>query len=240
MAGYTPLFHSITTGTLCGKWPDIGLWPIILSLSDKHGVVDVTHQYISTITGLAIQEVVDCMSRFGDPDPESRTSDSEGRRLELIDPNREWGWRIINHRKYSEKVRLIHKNAREVESGKNKDRKAGESKTAADRRSPPQTAPQAQAQAQSQTKQGRARKRAPADFTVTVEMCEWAEATLGLQASAVQFETEKFMDHEFKDAKKDWPATWRNWMRKAKDMPSAQGSRKTRFEELFPEESDAA
>ena len=86
----------------------------------------------------------------------------------------------------------------------------------------------------------RARKRAPADFTVIVEMYEWAEATLGLQASTVQFETEKFMDHEFKNAKKDWPATWRNWMRAAKDMPSAQGTRKTRFEELFPEESDAA
>ncbi|KKK90227.1 hypothetical protein LCGC14_2725180, partial [marine sediment metagenome] len=31
------------------------------------------------------------------------------------------------------------------------------------------------------------RKRAPADFTVSVQMYEWAEATLGLQASTVQF-----------------------------------------------------
>ena len=42
MSGYTPLFASLTTGTLCGKWPDVGLWPIILSLADRHGEVDVT------------------------------------------------------------------------------------------------------------------------------------------------------------------------------------------------------
>ena len=29
--GYTPLFASLTTGTLCGRWPDSGLWPIVLS-----------------------------------------------------------------------------------------------------------------------------------------------------------------------------------------------------------------
>ena len=42
MAGYTPLFSSLTTGTLCGRWQDIGLWPIVLSMADKDGVVDVT------------------------------------------------------------------------------------------------------------------------------------------------------------------------------------------------------
>jgi hypothetical protein len=45
--GYIPLFASLTTGTLCGCWPDIGLWPVVLSMSDRWGIVDVTPAYIA-------------------------------------------------------------------------------------------------------------------------------------------------------------------------------------------------
>ena len=31
LSGYVPIFESITTGTLYGRWPDIGLWPLILA-----------------------------------------------------------------------------------------------------------------------------------------------------------------------------------------------------------------
>ena len=68
---------------------------------------------------------------------------------------------------------------------------------------------------------GRARKRAPTDFEVTLQMCEWAKSTLGLAANIVKFETEKFMDHSFATAKKDWPATWRNWMRRVEPPKGA-------------------
>lgn len=152
MAGYTPLFDSLTKGTLCGKWPDIGLWPIVLSMADRHGVVDVTHQYIATITGLDIDEVVACMERFCQPDPHSRSQENQGARLALLDEHRSWGWRVVNHGKYTEKARLIHKNAREVEEGKNRKRLAERRATADDRRGPPLNAPQSQAQSQSQEK----------------------------------------------------------------------------------------
>ena len=208
MAGYTPLFQSITTGTLCGKWPDIGLWPIVLSLSDQHGIVDVTHQYLSTITGLPLQEVTDCMTRFCEPDPQSRTRDSDGRRLMLVDPERCWGWKIVNHRKYSEKVRLMHKNAREVESGKNKARLS----TAADRRSPPQTAPQAQAQSQSQKQ--RARKRAPADYMPSESLLDGLCAETGYGTPELERMLRMMKDYEFKTAKSDWDAVFRNWVRR--------------------------
>ena len=68
---------------------------------------------------------------------------------------------------------------------------------------------------------GRARKRAPTDFEVTLQMYEWAKSTLGLAANIVKFETEKFMDHSFATAKKDWPATWRNWMRRVEPPKGA-------------------
>lgn len=141
MAGYTPLFSSLTTGTLCGRWPDIGLWPIVLSMADKDGVVDVTPAYIAGVTGLPLPDVVACMKRFCEPDPYSRSTTDNGARLILLDDHRDWGWRIVNHGRYREKARLAAKNAREVEEGRNRERMQSRPPvTAGDRRSPPGTA----------------------------------------------------------------------------------------------------
>lgn len=124
--GYTPLFSSLTTGTLCGKWPDIGLWPIVLSLCDKNGVVDVTPMYISGITGLPVGDVIACMNRFCGPDPYSRTETAGGSRLALLDDHRDWGWRVINHLKYREKARKQAYDNDRTASGADAARKAAE------------------------------------------------------------------------------------------------------------------
>jgi hypothetical protein len=133
MSGYVPLFDSLTKGTLCGRWPDIGLWPIVLSLSDRQGHVDVTCNYLAGVTGLPVEEVFACMARFCEPDPKSRSKDASGARLVLLDQHRDWGWRVVNHAAYREKARLTAKASREVADGANKARMA-------DRRSPPVTA----------------------------------------------------------------------------------------------------
>lgn len=123
-SGYAPLFGSLATGTLCGKWPDIGLWPIVLSLSDRHGVVDVTPDYLARITGLPLDDVIACMGRFCAPDPYSRSTTEKGARLLLLDPDhRAWGWRIVNHGHYREKARLQSKDSARTESGKDAARK---------------------------------------------------------------------------------------------------------------------
>jgi hypothetical protein len=122
--GYVPLFGSLTTGTLCGRWPDVGLWPIVLSLSDKHGVVDVTLDFISKVTGLSIDDVTACMERFCDPDPNSRTAAEAGARLLLIEPTqRKWGWKVVNHRQYRERARKQAQQTDRTESGKDAERK---------------------------------------------------------------------------------------------------------------------
>lgn len=60
---------------------------------------------------------------------------------------------------------------------------------------------------------GSAAKRAPKDFTLTQDMMLWAARKCpGIDAA---LETESFRDCEFRNAHKDWPATWRNWMRTA-------------------------
>jgi len=126
VSGYTPLFDSLTTGTLCGRWPDIGLWPIVLSLSDSRGIVDVTPAYLSRVTGLPEAEVVACMERFCQPDPYSRTRTADGARLELIDEHRTWGWRVINKSQYREKARKMAYDQDRTASGEDAARKRAE------------------------------------------------------------------------------------------------------------------
>lgn len=123
--GYVPLFDNLTTGTLHGRWPDIGLWPVMLSMADRFGRIDVTPQYIAGVTGLDVQEVVECIGRFCSPDEDSRskTDEDEGRRLEPLEPGRKWGWKVVNHAKYREKARLLARDSDRTASGLDAERK---------------------------------------------------------------------------------------------------------------------
>lgn len=122
MGGYVPLFSSIVTGTLYGRWPDIGLWCLVLSQANKAGEIDVTHEYLAGIAGLPVAEVEACMTRFCSPDLRSRSRESEGARLELLDPARGWGWRVVNHSLYRERARKQAYEVARVASGRNAER----------------------------------------------------------------------------------------------------------------------
>ena len=123
MSGYTPVFGSVFTGSLCGQYPDTAAWLFLLAMADRHGVVDRTPQYIASVTGMSLHDLMGCLERFMQPDPMSRTSEYEGRRLELIDPSRTWGWRILNFRAYRERARLMAKNAEATANGQDAARK---------------------------------------------------------------------------------------------------------------------
>jgi hypothetical protein len=70
--------------------------------------------------------------------------------------------------------------------------------------------------------------RIPDDFAITDEMRRWA-IEQGSSAIQVERETEKFMDYwravaGSKGVKLDWPATWRNWIRRGiEDGPRGNG-----------------
>lgn len=72
--------------------------------------------------------------------------------------------------------------------------------------------------------QARKTRRCPPEFAITPELREWARAeSPGVD---VDRETASFKDHEFRTPHSDWPAAWRNWMRRAMDMrpPRPNGS----------------
>ncbi len=71
--------------------------------------------------------------------------------------------------------------------------------------------------------------RIPEGFTVTDEMCKWADDE-GMPPAYVDSETAKFVDHYraaagAKGVKLDWIATWRNWLRR--DLDGARASPKS-------------
>jgi uncharacterized protein YdaU (DUF1376 family) len=66
----------------------------------------------------------------------------------------------------------------------------------------------------------RASRKCPEGFAVTEPMVDW----LASNAPGVPWQAEhaKFTDHTFRTAISDWPAAWRNWMRKAEEYRSAK------------------
>lgn len=172
MSGYTPVFGSVFKGSLCGKFPDLPLWLVILAMADRNGEVDAHPSYISSVSGIPVDAVADCIARFCEPDEHSRTPDHDGRRLIPIE-GRGFGWRIVNHGLYREKARLMAKNAREVEEGKN-------AKRMQDRRGPPPTAadPLSNANANSDSKQ----LRSSSEVALATSSSERAPRTLSKSA----------------------------------------------------------
>lgn len=111
--GYTPLFESLTRGSLCGKWPDIGLWAMVLSMANWQGEIQSSHRHIAQVSGLDLDEVIACMDRFCAPDEHSGSRNDDGRRLEVLSDAH--GWRVINIQKYRDKA----SDAKQVMDGRN-------------------------------------------------------------------------------------------------------------------------
>lgn len=128
--GYTPVFETMLEGTLYGRWPHTGVWACLLSMVDQAGEINKNPQLIANAIGVPIVQLMECLRDFMSPDPGSQSQENEGRRLELLDPSRDWGWRVVNCKKYREKARLMGKAKRESESGENAARLR-------DRRGPP-------------------------------------------------------------------------------------------------------
>jgi hypothetical protein len=261
-SGYVPLFGSLTTGTLCGRWPDIGLWPIVLSLSDRNGMVDVTPDYLGRVTGLAVPEVEACMARFCEPDLYSRSPEESGARLVLLDPAaRNWGWRIVNHAKYREKARKAAYDADRTASGRDAERKRAGRASGKDVPQGPDVSRELPLSDSDQTRQDtdkntegeacasgaratqkRTATRLPEDWHLTPER---RQVAISERVDPERTHL-KFCDHwraaSGTNARKhDWDAAWRNWCRReGEGSPGRVGRRPVTAapEKLLPDSMD--
>lgn len=97
---YGKIFASLYQGTLRGKSHEILVFTNLIASCDREGFVDKHFKAIADEVGLTLEEVKQAVSNLEKADPESRSSELDGSRLEKIEEHREWGWRIVNYVKY--------------------------------------------------------------------------------------------------------------------------------------------
>lgn len=95
--GYTKLASSILTSTI---WVEsdqtVRVWITLLALCDRNGFVSGTVPGLASVARVSVEDCRKAIEKFLGPDPDSRTENNEGRRLEKKDG----GWYVINFLKY--------------------------------------------------------------------------------------------------------------------------------------------
>lgn len=97
---YAKLFTSLFDGSMRGHSDLILVFINLLCHADQDGIVDRHWRAISDETGLPLSRVKAAIAELEGPDDQSRSRNDEGRRLKRIDPERDWGWEIVNYKKY--------------------------------------------------------------------------------------------------------------------------------------------
>jgi len=97
---YGKVFESIYDGTLAGNWQAIVTMQQLIVLASADGVVDMTPDAIARRTTIPLDIIAAGLEHLSKPDPYSRTPGEEGKRIELLDEHRPWGWRLVNFAKY--------------------------------------------------------------------------------------------------------------------------------------------
>lgn len=220
--GYTPVFDSIYTGTLYGRWPAAPVWASLLPLLDRHGRLDMSIEAICGMTGWPRELLLEGIRQLMEPDAHSRTAGHEGMRLVPLVEGRPWGWQAVNHALYREKARKANFDAARAEDGRNAARMAerresredplGPANSDATREDPPSDSDSDSDSNKNKSKSARRRaSRVPADFSPDLSL---ASEVPGID---IAVEAQKFRDWEFRTPRSDWPAAWRNWIRRCKE-----------------------
>ena len=98
---YGKIFESIYDGSLaCGDWKALITFQQLIILADQDGVVDMTDIAIHRRTTIPLEIIQKGIEELLKPDPHSRSKDEDGRRLTLLDSERDWGWVIVNYEHY--------------------------------------------------------------------------------------------------------------------------------------------
>lgn len=84
-----------------GPWQALVTFQQMLILADRFGDVDCTAEVISRRTLIPLEIIEKGIEELLKPDPHSRDPKEEGRRIVPINPDRSWGWHIVNYGKYA-------------------------------------------------------------------------------------------------------------------------------------------
>jgi hypothetical protein len=215
MSGYCKLFSSIVASTIWRETNETRLlWITMLALADRDGIVEASVPGLADLAKLPIEATRQALQKLQSPDPDSRSPEFEGRRIQAI----RGGWKILNYEAYREKcdqneVLEKHRLRQQRYRERHKLVTLGDARDAALRSVTPAYA-YGDASA-SAGKEGSVREGKPKDI-----------AAVRLYAAEIHLsntEAEKFFDHFESNGwkqggrtpMKDWRAALRNWQRNA-------------------------
>lgn len=99
--GYTKLFNSIVTSSIWSEPDHVRIvWITMLAMSDKDGVIRSSVPGLARVSGVSLVAAEESLEKLLGPDPYSRTTSEEGRRIVATDG----GWRLLNHAAYRERM----------------------------------------------------------------------------------------------------------------------------------------
>lgn len=97
---FAKIFSQIFDSTIANNYQHRHVFMDLLVLGDSDGVLDMTAEAIARRTNVPLDQIKAAISALCEPDAESRTPGDDGRRLLPLDPNRSWGWQIVNYHHY--------------------------------------------------------------------------------------------------------------------------------------------
>lgn len=96
-SGYVKLYSTIITSSIwLESHATLRVWITMLTLADRRGEVSGSIGGLAHIANVTREECATALDLFMSPDPDSRTPEHEGRRIEKIDG----GWLVLNAEKY--------------------------------------------------------------------------------------------------------------------------------------------
>jgi hypothetical protein len=100
LTGFTKLFSSIVTSSVwCEDDATVRVWIAMLATADAGGLVEGSVPGFANLARVSADQMRAAVAILSGPDPDSRTPDNEGRRIEAV----EGGWLVLNYAKYRER-----------------------------------------------------------------------------------------------------------------------------------------
>lgn len=215
---YSKLFSSITDSTIWAEPNETRiLWITMLAMADRHGYVGASIPGLAARARITIEQCEKGLQTFMSPDPYSRSSEHEGRRIEIADR----GWILLNYERFRDmRDEEARKEYERIRKRKQRGKKCPEMSQLS-RDVPKSPAVSAQAYADTYTDPEKKRHSAAQAHRLTLtelpdEWIAWARNE-GRVIGCHTWDT--FRDYwqavpGSKGTKLDWFATWRNWVRR--------------------------
>ena len=106
---YGKLFQGIYDSTIAEDYRVRLVFQDMIVLSDEDGKLDMTIEAFCRRTNVPRRMVERAIEILTQPDPSSRNREEEGRRIVPLDPERDWGWEVVNKARYRDIASDAHR-----------------------------------------------------------------------------------------------------------------------------------